>query len=354
MRNDIGRSITDSMKKQKRLNMLAYVFVAALVILIAVQIFVLKADNKKPADPLAVLWSGNYVEDKEFWKGRMEEIGTEKAYEEFKADTQGKNFGISHTLAHIIGELIYEKEGLEGVAFCDSSFSFGCYHSFFGKAISVNGIGVIYDLDKACIRKWGEKGLGCPHGIGHGVQGYFGDDRLDESLELCTKLNWKEPIGGCTSGVFMEFNFHTMQNLEGKNRELDPQNPHHPCNAVSSKFTQACYFEQPQWWAQVFSWDYTKMGLMCAEVKDTLSREACFRGMGNNIAPYTKYDPVATIATCALMPGTEEELLCREGASWSFYSEPSVRDRVGEVCVGLGEERQKRCFVGFDIVGDKI
>jgi hypothetical protein len=343
------------MKKITKSNIVAYALTIILVLIIAVQATILLSENQsKPIDPLAALWSGNYTSDKKFWKERIDNAGTDVAYEEFKAATQGKDFGVAHTLAHIMGELIYEKEGIEGVANCDSTFAFGCYHSFFGKAISENGIGVVESLDQACIRKWGEKGLGCPHGIGHGVQGYYGDEKLIDALEVCTKLNWKEPIGGCTSGVFMEFNFHTMESFRAENRKLDPENPHYPCNEVPDKFRQACYFEQAQWWAQVVDGGYAQLGVLCKEVNEKSALEACFRGIGNTIAPSTKYNSTETIASCALMPGDEEELLCREGASWSFYAEPSARDRVGEVCIGLGEVRSKRCLIGFDLAKDRI
>lgn len=214
---------------------------------------------------------------------------------------------------------------------------------------------MVKELDQACIAKWGEKGLGCPHGIGHGVIGALGDDKLIESLEVCETLNWKAPIGGCTSGVFMEFNFHTMQSVDGvENRRFDPAEPHYPCDAIPPRFGQACYFEQPQWWVRSLGGDYREPGRLCADVESQPDREACFRGLGNTVGPDSSYDAEKSIAGCSQMPDEEGMLLCREGASWAFFAEPTAKDRAGDVCEGLSPEKKKRCMSGFDLAGDRI
>jgi hypothetical protein len=310
-----------------------------------------KNDNRKTDDPLSVLWSGNYTKERAHWKQEIDKLGTEKAYELFKKDAGGKEFGVAHTLSHIFGELIYDKEGVKGVAFCDGSFSFGCYHSFFGKAISENGIDVVPKLADACMKRWGMS-LGCPHGIGHGLLGYVGDEKIVDALDICDTLPWKDPFGGCGSGVFMEYNFHTMQSVDkAEDRPFDPKDPYDPCNKLPARFGKTCYFEEPQWWSHVLSADYAKIGRLCSAIKDEVERSACFEGVGNVVAPYTSYDSAKTIKVCSLMPDAEADFLCKMKASWAFSAEPSAHDRASDICKGLSADKQSQCAGGADSQG---
>lgn len=308
----------------------------------------------KPSNPAAGFQFGDFKEEQEMWSKRIDEAGAEQAYEQFKEEYKDEHFGLQHSLVHLFGVLLYQKMGIDGVAVCDSTFSFGCYHSFFGVSISGHGIDVIQSLDQACIEKWGEKGLGCPHGIGHGVLTYLGSDALLESLEACATLNWKEPIGGCTSGVFMEYNFRTMEDTNGINlRVLNPEDPHTPCSTLPEQFLQACYFEMPQWWERVYQFNYQKVGALCNELTDKLQYEACFRGMGNTVGPSSKFDVGETIVNCQKMPTYRAQVLCREGASWSFFAQPEYRELAPAVCEGLGEEVEAICNQESDLFGDR-
>lgn len=335
-------------------------FILALVILYEVYYLGTSANSippskaQSPANPFPNLQLSEYNKEEEFWSQRIDKVGATQAYDEFKEEYKDLNFGKQHALSHLFGVLLYNKNGPSGVAVCDSTFAFGCYHSFFGKAISLNGVAIVQELDKACVAKWGVKGLGCPHGIGHGLLSYFGEENLLDALEVCSTLSWKEPIGGCTSGVFMEYNFRTMADPSNlKMREVG-DNVHYPCDIVPEKFLQACYFEQPQWWEKVLAENYDLIGRLCEEIVDRPASEACFRGTGNTIGPSTQYDVRETIARCGRMPSRDSEILCRQGASWSFYAEPSKRELASEVCRGLGAETEVICDKGADLFRDKL
>lgn len=326
----------------------------ALIAIVAFEASILirgEGADARPEDSLNPLWSGHYTKEKRLWKKEIEDKGAERAYELFKEGNKDKEFGVAHTLAHIMGELIYEKEGIAGVAVCDSAFAFGCYHSFFGKAITENGPDVVFELDKECVKKWGPKGLGCPHGIGHGVLGFLGEDALVEALDICGKLSWKGPIGGCTSGVFMEYNFRTMQSLEGAEpREFDASRPLYPCDSVPKPYAEACYFELPAWLMNVFGGDQARAGEFCALAPSGREREACYKGLGNSIGANERYDAVRSIAACSKMPDREGELLCRAGAAWSFFAEPTSRERKGEPCQGLAATENAYCLEQSEII----
>lgn len=259
---------------------------------------------------------------------------SEEAYRLFKERYQGYSYDAQHVVAHIFGELLYKKEGIPGVAFCDSDFGFGCYHSFFGLAIAERGPTVAHELDEACFKKFGRLGTGCPHGIGHGLMWYLGDERLEEALSFCDGMHYEEPIGGCTSGVFMEYNDHTMATASttALSRVFDPEDPYEPCASLSEKYRQACYFEQAAWWYRSLALDAARTGALCEGVKETNEREACLRGLGNAVGPSSGFSPEASVAACDRLGTREGRDLCKQGAAWSFLTDPSRAERATEVC----------------------
>jgi hypothetical protein len=276
----------------------------------------------------------------------LAEHPSEEAHRLFKERYRTVSYNFQHVAAHFFGELLYKKEGIPGIAVCDSDFGFGCYHSFFGLAIAERGPGVAKELDEECFKKYGRLGTGCPHGIGHGLMWYLGDEKLVEALSFCDGMHYTEPIGGCTSGVFMEYNEHTMATASGagSSRPLDPDNAHAPCNSVPVKYRQACYFEQAGWWHRAFSLDTPRAWALCEEVSDRDEREACFRGLGNTIGPSTEYDPKASRAQCDLLRTSEGRDLCKQGAAWTFLSDPERAERAPEVCDQEDEALKRQCL----------
>jgi len=322
---------------------------SVLLLLVIGEAHYLYARGAEPTLPTR-LQSKYFAKEKAEWGGKIDALGAKGAYAEFLRAYADLPPGSAHSLAHIFGELLYEKEGLSGVAACDNSFGFGCYHSFFGRAISEHGVAVVKELDRACVAVWGEKGLGCQHGIGHGILWYIGDDKLAEALSICKTLSWEGPIGGCSGGVFMEYNFHTMADPElTAPREFDIAHPLAPCDGLSI-YREACYFEMPQWWMRTFAGDAERAASLCRGVSHLREREACFRGVGNIVGPETKYNVEKSLAICDSLDGAEESLLCRQGASWSFFAEPRVRAYSSELCAGIPPEEQGRCAAGSQLI----
>lgn len=287
-------------------------------------------------------------ESVEGWEEAIETYGGEEAYQIFAVQNQSLDIGTQHGNAHLFGEALYKTVGIEGVSVCDSRFAFGCYHSFFGFALLENGLGIMEDMDEACIRAYGNKGLGCQHGIGHGVLVELGPERLTDSLEACTRLQWKGPIGGCTSGVFMEYNFRTMETIG--QRMVDETGWHHPCTAVSVKFLKACYFEQVAWWSSLLNDDYHAVGQRCEEVDDMEVREACYQGTGNVIAGMQEYSLPEIAQACTLMPTFFGEIRCIEGASWIVAHQPEHRDDWMELCAPYTGADRERCVRSKELI----
>lgn len=283
-------------------------------------------------------------EERERWQKEIQKEGAETAYKKFKEEFSSRQYGEQHTVAHIIGELLYEKLGSKGFVVCDESFAYGCYHSFFGKAVATEGNSVLPIFHKGCIEKYSDLSLPCRHGIGHGIMSYVGNEKLLEALDLCFGLS-QEPTGGCTSGVFMEYNFRTMEDPSGEKiltRKYDG-NPFKPCNTLPDKFQQSCYFEQVQWWETVFSGDYGKIGELCDKLENQLNKQACFHGTGNYAAPFSGHDAGKTSLLCQKMPTPQGQAFCVEGASWIFLG-MRKKDDARTLCQTLKDRFQKECL----------
>lgn len=252
--------------------------------------------------------------------------------------------GPRHAAAHLFGEALYRERGLDGLGVCDQTFEFGCYHGFLGIAIAQEGVEVLPELDQACQKRWDDAYLPCQHGIGHGVLTYVGTENLIEALELCTTISW-QPTGGCSSGVFMEYNFRTMEDpARGVLRPLG-ENPYAPCDTLPAKHRPSCYFEQVQWWTSVYDRDFTRIGSLCAQIDSAKLRATCFEGAGNYAAAFTDHAVPETIAVCQKMPNAEGRQQCFEGASWIFSARESLTTAErAPLCDKLVGAAKERCY----------
>ena len=135
-------------------------------------------------------------------------------------------------------------------------------------------------------------------------------------------------------------------------RELNANNPYEPCNTIiPGEFRESCYYEIGQWWDKTYLGDYGKIGELCEKVSLTNERESCYLGTGNVGAPSSDYDVEATIEKCELMPTPEGKLLCRAGASWSFFAVPERRELAPLLCEGLKVDDSHRCVEQSDLIG---
>lgn len=229
------------------------------------------------------------TEDHAFWRERIREVGSKNAYEEFAASVAGVSRGWQHEQAHTFGGALYQEVGTEGLATCDSRFDYGCFHEFLGRAIAELGIASVAELNATCIRMLGKDSGFCQHGLGHGIQSYFGysDEHFFEAIEVCSDLPQNDPIGGCIGGIFMEYNLRSM--LADDRIIRESADPHYPCNELEQTYVPACYFWQPQWWYEEVIQEeeqaeviFAELGNRCdAVMLGKAMKEICFSGIGN-------------------------------------------------------------------------
>lgn len=286
----------------------------------------------------------DYKEEREQWEKVIHTIGGSDAYTLLKKRYAQAPHHIAHNSAHVFGEVLYKNGSLAYLPVCDGSFIFGCYHGFLGKVISERGIKALPDLDAIC-NETGAERLGCHHGIGHGIINYFGEEKLKEALDACASLSWKKPVGGCTGGLFMEYNFRNAHLEEGGNTYVRPYtgDPYTPCTMLSEKFRRACFYEQPDWWRRIFKEDYKKLGELCSGVNDVVNQEFCFIGTGRMAAQSMQYDKEKTILECARMPTPDAVALCRAGGFLSIFDYTGTKTSL-DICNGLIQEKMERCL----------
>ncbi len=281
------------------------------------------------------------------FKGRT----STEAYAAFKKKFTSASTADQHNAAHMFGELLYAKEGIQGFSICDGSFGFGCAHTFIPLALFDHGVDAVGKFDAACVQAFGSESLGCFHGIGHGLGANFGysTDGLSKALALCDTLSWKKPYGGCRDGVFMEFNARLMASNESqKGRPFSIDERLVPCTTVPEDARVACYFELPTWWENSFPTDptkYERMQSYCAEVRAPASREACFRGIGYAIAPGAAFDPTRGDVSCDILKAhSVQRLQCREGLAWALWADPQYRSGADTACTeGLSTADATAC-----------
>jgi hypothetical protein len=104
---------------------------------------------------------------------------------------------------------------------------------------------------------------------------------------------------------------------EGSYLREKSKNLYEPCDSLPKHFQASCYFEQVQWWQNVFNSDFKYIGELCGTLpRGSVEFIACYNGIGNYVAAETESLPLRIISLCSVMPDEETESLCIEGASW--------------------------------------
>lgn len=268
-------------------------------------------------------------------------------------------FGYSNSLeghgwVHIFGSLLYQKHRVEGMVYCDLVFDFGCYHGFFGEAIPREGIEVINKADELCIKKFGKDGFGCQHGIGHGVLEYFGPERINEALEACSTLKFQGKIFGCQDGVFMDYNFPLVDDAEAllvSARQYNDKRPYEPCDIVSERYKESCYYTLSQWALAVFDNDYARAVNLCHGIGSIDFRDACLLGIGGAVFVDKNYDEEEAVKIC-LTFDSESRALCVTAAAWVAYASLPHDQRgqaVEKLCGQLQDSDNAYCMRNYNL-----
>jgi hypothetical protein len=284
-----------------------------------------------------------------FWKERIQTQGAEEAYQELAESLQEEGQSKAHERAHTFGEALFLLVGIDGIEVCDEQFIYGCVHQVIGEAIAKDGIDSLPTIATRC---GGDSQ--CLHGMGHGVMLWYGYDRpaLSDAIRACGTLPPHDLFDGCLSGVFMEYNHHSVTN-EGVSRvslrQLEPNKLNEPCDSLSGETAALCYFWQTRLWKDLaygtISDDelFRVLGARCKALRG-IERRGCMAGIGPSTISVADYVPSAIARLCTATRGTEEEVtLCYAEAAKVLVGTVST-DAAKELCNVLSEKSSARCI----------
>jgi len=211
-------------------------------------------------------------------------------------------FGLdTHLLGHVVGDILYEQKGIDGMKYCTHDFRNACSHTIVIGALLEFGEGAFSDIKEACYAAPGGKGAYtmCFHGLGHGVLA-FNDYDFEKTVAMCEKFSTEKYFGRegieCFGGAVMEIiggGGHNQDLWEEKRPEyLNPKDPFALCQVsyLPERYRPMCYnymtpyafealganmaYPDPSIYAQTFDF--------CASIPmtDSASRDSCYGGLG--------------------------------------------------------------------------
>lgn len=156
-----------------------------------------------------------------------------------------------HLLAHVVGDVLYKQQGLEGIHVCTQDFRNACSHSVVIGFLREHGEGSLPEIVATCKKAPGGKGAYtmCFHGLGHGVLA-FNEYHFDKAVEMCKKTGSKEyqerEYIECVGGATMEM-IAGVHDRDAWKKQLTTyfkkSDPLYPCNAdfMSPLVRPICY-----------------------------------------------------------------------------------------------------------------
>ncbi|MEJ0021016.1 MAG: hypothetical protein WDN47_00350 [Candidatus Doudnabacteria bacterium] len=115
----------------------------------------------------------------------------------------------THLLGHVVGDVLFAQEGLDGIKVCTNDLRNACSHSIVVGALLTQGLGALPKAVETCHLAPGGSGAYtmCVHGLGHGVLAYTNYD-MKKAIQLCDKVGQpvmsSQEYAQCTGGVTME------------------------------------------------------------------------------------------------------------------------------------------------------
>lgn len=280
------------------------------------------------------------VKQKPVWRKILQKTDSGTFYAELKkiySDNYHK-----HTVGHIFGELLYEKEGINGIEICDSGLFWGCYHSLASLAVANEGEEAVGKLTEVCNEKSGGLDSACHHGIGHGLYEFYGEKNLNSALLMCNKVS--AAGDSCHTGVFMEMNFPVTPSgdsyIQGV-REFIDTDPYSVCDNIAGEFRGSCYYELPRWWERVFVSDFSKIDSLCTGIRDINLENRCFEGMGEVISLVSDHDFEKTVTFCSKIKSAESKVICFQSAAHGFKT-TGDSDYLG-LCEYIDKKFGRKC-----------
>lgn len=255
--------------------------------------------------------------------------------------------GNIHDLAHLVGKLLYEGKGIEGISICTPTFAFGCYHGLLDAAFHTS-LNDLPRAEKAC-EKVGLVNSGpygsCIHGIGHGVASFHQSKDIENALLDCNRLG--NGRGFCYDGVFMEFVRSAAPSFFSKDK------PFYPCDTLENKYgdtySLSCGRNQPTVFVSRLGMEFADAVGMCS--KNTLGgkfKSSCFDALGFMLASSQNAQKI--IIGCKSITNPAYLALCLKSAAGElvFQNVPGWQEKSKEVCTASPPVSRASCHENLE------
>ncbi len=216
-----------------------------------------------------------------------------------------------HLLAHGVGDVLYDQQGIDGILSCTDDFRNACSHQIVINALVERGPSAFPLIADTCklAPGGGNAYTMCYHGLGHGVLAYNGYD-LSKAMDMCNLSGKKagEEAVECMGGAAMEMmaGVHDVAMWKSESvKYFDENDPLAPCNrkSVPQEAKRICYIyltphlfkaggAQPG--KSPTDAQLTKAMSFC-EVLSGSDRNACFGGFGKEYAPMSNNKDIRTM-----------------------------------------------------------
>jgi plastocyanin len=278
--------------------------------------------------------------------------GAWKRLRQTYASPDGQITENAHSLAHVIGNNLYDKYGFGGIAICDESFIFGCQHGVTERMFSVHGLSGIELIEKECSNIWPVKTSaslfsGCIHGAGHGLVSWRGMD-IEKALEDCGKF-LPENRSYCYNGIIMEF----TQSAPISN--FDKDNPWRFCETISAH-EKYCAAYMSSLLVKRHNADYAFVAHACMEAPSDGLRDLCFNGLGNYVGQSSGGDFEDARDICRSLSSSTEQDLCIEHTADRivFLHYTNWESASSNLCELLSDLKKESCFIRLNTTKDKF
>lgn len=308
----------------------------------------------------------------DYFRELAEEKGAPYAYDVLLRAELASGTDI-HLVAHVIGDVLYVQQGVEGMYVCTQDFRNACSHSVVIGMLNENGEGSLPDIAQTCREAPGGRGAYtmCFHGLGHGVLA-FNEYKFDTAVEMCKKTGtpeygnreYIECVGGVTMEMVAGVHDRGVWEKEYPNWFKD-EDPLYPCNAsfMPKEVQGICYIHLTPRLFEAAGLDlgnptpehYDDAFAFCDALPagDFENRTACYGGFGKEFTVLAQGRDVRDIgatpeqvlvdvrAWCALAHNEQGEKDCNAYALsslfWGGENTPDASFRFCEVADGEGQ-----------------
>jgi hypothetical protein len=282
-----------------------------------------------------------------------------------------------HLLGHVVGNVLFAQEGIDGIHACTQNFRNACSHSIVVGLFSERGVGALSDVVTACKDAPGGSGAYtmCFHGLGHGVLAYYNYD-LEQALPLCKEAGASSSTGNeyveCVGGTIMEMiaGVHDREAWEKERTKYFKDNdPLYPCNAafMPSEVQPICYIYLTPHLLQAAGIDlsspdiedFPKASGFCEKIPefDRENRDACYGGFGKEFTTFAAGQDIRDVGSlsiekvrlvsewCGRLTTAEGTNACQLTALRSFFwGGENSPDAAFSFCALMDGDARNRCY----------